>query len=50
MDLYKEGVEVLILPDTARCRADEDARRLIDTLQCPFGDPYCDSDCEYYEE
>lgn len=52
MNMYQNGVEVLILPDSARCILDELGRSPLDMNEgdCPLGNGTCDGNCRYYEE
>ena len=50
LEIYQDGVEVLVLPDSAKCMADESNRNPLDLDECPMGYDECLGDCEYYEE
>lgn len=48
--MTQDGVEVLILPDEANCRADEERRSPLDLDECPLGYYSCSGNCYYYSE
>lgn len=50
MNMYQDGVEVMILPDSAKCLADEEERSPLDIYECPCGNETCTGYCEYYDE
>ena len=50
MEMYRDGVEVLILPDSAMCMADDELRNPQEITICPLGNFECSGDCEYYAE
>lgn len=50
MEMYQNGVEVIVLPDTAKCCADGEERNPLDIHICPIGNTECHGDCEYYTE
>lgn len=50
MEVYRDGVEILILPDSAMCTADDELRNPQEITLCPLGNFECSGDCEYYAE
>lgn len=50
MEMYRDGIEICILPKTAKCCADDDERSPLDINRCPMGECYCSGDCDYYAE
>ena len=52
MRLFQGGGEVDVLPDCAKCTADEEQRSPfdIDDDDCPIGEEFCSGDCYYYTE
>lgn len=50
MDLYRDNIEIMILPDNAKCTADKERKNPIVIDSCPMGHRECNGDCEYYEE
>lgn len=49
--MFQDGVEVMILPDEAKCKVDEEERSPLDIDVCPYGYDFCTGDClEYTEE
>lgn len=51
MEMYQDGVEVLVLPDSAKCIfLDEDKRNPLDIEVCTMGYEECTGECEYYTE
>ncbi len=50
MDIYRDGVEIDILPETAKCCADDAERNPLNINMCPIGEQYCSGDCDYYTE
>lgn len=50
MEMFQDGVEVMILPETAKCKADEKQRSPLDVDICPYGHDICTGDCIEYEE
>ena len=49
MTVMQDGVEVFVLPDEARCEADNEKRNPLDMDECPWGYEVCE-DCDYYSE
>lgn len=50
MEMYRNGVENDILPEIAKCCADDKERSPLDIIRCPIGEQYCSGDCDYYAE
>lgn len=50
MKMMQCGVEVDILPNGAKCKADEEKRSPLDIEVCPCGYDICTGDCWYYTE
>ena len=50
MDIYRDGVEVMCIPDSAKCLADDNLSNPQDILCCPLGYLECSGDCECYAE
>lgn len=50
MESYRDGVEVGIMPETAKCCADDEKRSPLDINVCPVGEQVCTGDCIYYAE
>ena len=50
MDIYRDNVKILILPDTAHSTTDEQLRNPQDITICPLGYMECSGDCECYVE
>ena len=50
MEMYRNGVEIDILPETSKCCADEEERSPLDISICPIGEQCCSGDCAYYAE
>lgn len=50
MDMYQDGIKILILPDGAMCKADKLKRSPLDINICPLGHETCEGDCDQYEE
>lgn len=50
MEIYRDGVEIDILPETAKCCADDEERSPLNINMCPIGEQYCSGDCDYYTE
>lgn len=50
MDIKHDGVEILCLPDGARCCADEEGKNPLNIDICPMGYEDCGGDCNYYTE
>lgn len=50
MEMYRDGVAVLVLPETAKCTADDELRNPQDIERCPLGNYECDGDCDCYAE
>ncbi len=50
MEMYRDGVEVLVFPETAKCLADDEFRNPQDIERCHLGNYECDGDCDYYTE
>lgn len=50
MEIYRDGVEIDILPETAKCCADDTDRNPLNINMCPIGEQYCSGDCDYYIE
>mgnify|MGYP000740872494 CR=1 FL=1 len=50
MEIYRDGVEIDILPETAKCCADDTERNPLNINMCPIGEQYCSGDCDYYTE
>lgn len=47
MEIYRDGVEIDILPETAKCCADDAERNPLNINMCPIGEQYCSGDCDY---
>ena len=50
MYMEYDGVPIFILPDSARCEADQEKRCPLDIDECPCGHEKCSGDCYYYTE
>lgn len=50
LKMYQDGVEVMILPDSAECLVDVDGRSPLDLDECPCGYETCLPDCAWYAE
>ena len=50
MEIYRDGIEILIVPESAKCIADEEQRNPQDIEICPLGCSNCSGDCECYTE
>ena len=50
MEIYRDGVEIDILPEIAKCCADDAERNPLNINMCPIGEQYCSGDCDYYTE
>ena len=50
MEMYQDGVRVMILPDGAICKIDEEKRSPLDIDVCPLGHEFCIEGCPEYEE
>lgn len=50
MEMYRDGIEILVLPDNAKCMADEELRNPQEITKCPLGNLECSGDCECYSE
>lgn len=50
MEMYQDGVRVMVLPDGAQCKRDENNSSPLDLDVCPIGKEFCDGNCFYYEE
>ena len=50
MEIHHDGVEVYVLPDGAKCKADSEGRSPCDMDVCPLGYETCIQDCEEYTE
>lgn len=50
MKVMQDGVQVMILPDDAKCLADDDNRSPFDIIDCPIGCEECTGYCDYYVE
>lgn len=50
MELYRDGVEITVLPESAKCTADDEMRNPQDIIICPLGNLECSGDCECYAE
>lgn len=50
MRMFQDTVEVQILPDNAKCIADNKKRSPLDISDCPISNGFCDGDCPYYAE
>ena len=50
MEMYRDGVEIEVLPYSAKCMADDELRNTQDILRCPLGNMECSGDCECYAE
>lgn len=48
--MYKNEIEIYILPETAKCCADTEERSIYDIDKCPVGERFCNGDCYYYTE
>lgn len=49
MNMYQNGVKVLVLPDGAKCLMDDEEKNPL-YIECPIGHEECTGDCEYYTE
>lgn len=50
MRMSQDFVEIMVLPDGAKCLADEEYRDPFDIEECPLGYEVCFGDCSYYNE
>lgn len=50
MEINRDGVDILCIPDSAKCCADDKERNPMDIIICPLGNNECSGDCEYYTE
>lgn len=50
MEMYRDEIEIFVLPETAKCLADEELRSPEEITKCPLGNLYCNGDCECYCE
>ena len=50
MEVFRDGVEIIVLQESAKCLADEELRNPQDIIQCPLGNMECSGDCECYSE
>lgn len=50
MDMTQDGIEVMMLPDAAHCKLDEQKRSPLDIEECQVGETCCTGDCIYYSE
>ena len=50
MEIYRDGIEIDILPETAKCCTDYEERSPLNINMCPIGEQYCSGDCDYYTE
>lgn len=50
MEIRRDGTDVYVLPDTAKCCADEQERNPIDMPLCPERELFCSGECPYYTE
>ena len=50
LKMYQDDVEVMILPDSAACLADDDGRSPLDLDECPCEYETCFPDCAWYVE
>ena len=50
MEVYRDTVEIFVLPDSAKCLADTENRNPQQITICPIGNLDCSGDCQYYSE
>lgn len=50
LKIYQNGVEIMVLPDSAECLVDDDGRSPLDLEECPCGYEACSPDCAWYTE
>ena len=50
LEIYRNGVAVLVLPKDAKCMADDELRSPQDIEIFPLGNCECDGDCDCYTE
>ena len=50
MEIYRDNVEILAIPEAATCMADDKQRDPQDIQKCPLGNQTCSGDCECYTE
>lgn len=49
MDLYQDGVEVLVMYEKNICTLDSEKSEIFDLPECPLGHNHCDAECSYCE-
>lgn len=50
MELYRDGIEIAVLPESAKCMADDNLRNPQEITKCPLGNTECSGECECYAE
>lgn len=50
MEIYQDRVEVYVLPEYAKCKADQYNRNPLYMDVCPYGFDICVEGCDQYEE
>ena len=50
MKVLQDEVEVTVLPDYAKCVADEELRNPLEIDVCPLGKEVCSGSCDCYLE
>lgn len=50
MRMFQDFVEIMVLPDGAKCLADEECRDPLDIEECPLGYEVCSGNYSYYNE
>lgn len=48
--MYQDRVEVMVLPDGAKCQLDDQRRSPLELEVCPLGYEYCSGECVNYQE
>lgn len=50
LKIYQDGIEIMVLPDSAECLVDDEGRSPLDLNECPCGYETCSPDCAWYAE
>lgn len=50
LKIYQDGIEIMVLPDSAECLVDDEERSPLDLNECPCGYEACSPDCAWYAE
>ena len=50
MEMTQDGVRIMILPDGAKCEADEEKRSPLELQKCPLVNEECQGNCYWYSE